>query len=193
MIEYKLPENEIPNFEYHFQKGNQLSYDICLIKESEQPTFNIWNKVKARKAIKHYNTCLKLIPNHWQTHWLLAKVHQALAQDKKALYHFDQAVNIELTNPDLPREASITVMDLGNISMAITYSLEAIKRNSNDSGLLCNHAINLMVNGDDDEAINWIKKALDKDPDDVINQNAYTLIQAVITGKRKRPKYNQLR
>jgi len=92
----------------------------------------------------------------------------------------------------LPREASISAMDLGNIPLALQYSLEALHRNPKDAGLYCNHAVNLMVSGNDEEAKKYIGKAIEMEPNATINQNVFLLLQDVVSGKRKRPLYNEL-
>lgn len=191
-MEYELLADEIPIFNLNFEKGNKLSEGLTLIKGQSDSNLGFWKKRQARKAIKHYAECLKLLPNHWQTNWLIAKVYQVLSENEKALEHFEIAVKIENTNPNLPREASISAMDSGNLNLAVEYSKEAINRDKNDAGLYCNHAVNLMVLGIDDEAIIFIKKAIEMEPDDKINHNAYTLIKAVASGERRRPKYNEL-
>lgn len=191
-MEYELPEDEIPIFNSNFEEGNRLSKGVILIKGMGKPSLGFWNKRKAKKAIKHYKKCLTLLPDHWQTNWLIAKVYQAMSENLKALEYFENAVEKEKISPDLPREASITAMDSGNIELAVKYSKEAIKRNSNDSGLYCNHAINLMVMGDDKEALQFINKAMELDPTDEINKNVFSLINDVASGKRQRLKYNEL-
>ncbi|PKV48875.1 tetratricopeptide repeat protein [Aquimarina sp. MAR_2010_214] len=191
-MEYELPEEKIPIFNSNFEKGNELAESLTIIKDQSNSKLGFWNKRKAKKAIKHYTECLNLIPNHWQTNWLIAKVYQAMSENKKALEHFEIAVRIEKTNPDLPREASISAMDFGNVKLAVKYSEEAINREPNDAGLYCNHAVNLMVLGNDDEAITYIEKAMEMESNDEINKNAHSLINDVVSGKRKRPKYNEL-
>jgi hypothetical protein len=49
-----------------------------------------------------------------------------------------------------------------------------------------------MVLGNDNEAKTYIQKAMQMAPNDEINKNVYALINAVSTGKKKRPKYNEL-
>ncbi|KIX19812.1 hypothetical protein SY27_17330 [Flavobacterium sp. 316] len=191
-MEYKLPEDKIPIFNLNFEKGNELVDGLIITKGERRPKLGFWNKRKAKKAIKYYSKCLSMIPNHWQTNWLIAKVYQAMSENKKALNHFETAVKIEKTNPDLPREASISAMDSGNVKLAVEYSQEAINRESNDAGLYCNHALNLMVLGNDDKAKIYIDRAIKMAPDDEINKNVYALINAVASGERKRPKYNEL-
>ena len=189
---YELPEDKIPVFNSNFEKGNRLADGILILKGSTSSKLGFWNKRKAQKAIKHYTACLNLIPRHWQTNWLIAKVYQVISENDKALKHFEIAIEEEKLNPDLPREASISAMDSGKVELAVKYSLEAINREPNNSGLFCNHAINLMILGNDNDAIEFITKAIELEPDDEINRNAHSLINDVANGSRKRPNYNEL-
>jgi tetratricopeptide (TPR) repeat protein len=191
-MEYELPQDKIAIFNFNFEEGKRLSEGLIVIKGQTNSKLGFWSKRKAKRAIKHYAVCLVLLPNHWQTNWLVAKVYQALSENEKALEYFGKAVKIEKKNPDLPREASISAMDSGNVMLAVEYSQEAINREPNDSGLYCNHAINLMVFGNDDLALTHIQKAIEMRPDDEINKNTFALINAVVTCKMKRPKYNEL-
>jgi hypothetical protein len=192
-MDYELPKDKIPIFNSNFEEGNRLSKGLTIIKGTKTSQGGFWKKQIAKKAIKHYKKCLNLIPNHWQTNWLIAKVYQAIKENEKALIHFETAVEIQKTNPDLPREASISAMDSGNVELAVKYSQEAIIRNPEDSGLFCNHAVNLIVLGDDNKAIQYIEKAMELDPNDEINKYAFLLISDVVSGKRKRPKYTELK
>ena len=97
-MEYELPEDKILIFNSNFEKGNRLSEGITIIKGTADAKLGFWNKRKAKKAINHYNECLNLIPNHWQTNWLIAKVYQAVSENEKALNHFEIAVEIEKAN-----------------------------------------------------------------------------------------------
>lgn len=189
---YELPEDKILIFNSNFEKGNRLSEGITVVKETGYSKLGFLNRRKAKKAIRHYMNCLALIPDHWQTNWLVAKVYQAMSEHEKALKYFEIAVEIERSNPDLPREASISAMDSGNVEAAVKYSQEAIRRDPNDAGLYCNHSVNLMVLGDDDEAVKFIGVAMTLDPDDEINKNVFSLVKDVASGKRKRPGYNEL-
>ena len=62
-------------------------------------------------------------------------------------------------------------MDSGNVELAVEYSQEAISREPNDAGLYCNHAVNLMVLGNDSAAKTAIEKAMEMEPSDEINKN----------------------
>jgi len=192
MIEYELPEEKIPFFNSNFEEGNRLSEGITIIQGINHSKLGFRTRRKAKKAIKHYTECLNLIPNHWQTNWLIAKVYQVMSENKKALEHFEIAVNIEKTNPDLPREASISAMMSGDVELSVKYSLDAIKRAPDDAGLYSNHALHLIVVGDNQKALYFINKSLEMNPDDEISKRVFTLIDNVINEKEKRPKYNEL-
>ncbi len=192
MMDYELPEHQISIFNQHFEKGNRLSEELIIFKNKPQSKVEFWKRRKAKKAIIHYMKFLELIPNHWQTKWLLAKVYQTIAEPSKALQLFKEAMQIEKLNSDIAREASISAMDAGEVELAIKYSLDAIHRQPDNAGLICNHAINLMISGHDNEALEWIERAIEIEPDDPINQNAYLLIKDVKNGIRKRPRFDEL-
>ena len=104
---------------------------------------------------------MDLLPHHWQTKWMLGKVYQTINEHAKDLQLFEEALHQEKANSDVAREASIAAMDAGDVERALTYSLEAITRLPNSAGLMCNHAVNLMVADKDQAAIEWIEKALE--------------------------------
>jgi len=189
---HQLSEKERSLFNKYFAKGNSLSENILILKGTRKDKISSANSRKAQKAIDNYMKCLEILPNHWQTKWLLAKLFQAINQPVKALNYFEEALDIEDSNCDIAREASISAMDAGYTILAVKYSLEAIKRQPNDAGLMCNHALNLIVNGNDKEAKSWILKAIEIDSNDPINQKVYSIINQVINGKIARPKFNEL-
>lgn len=191
-MDYELPEDQIPIFEANFDKATELAEGLMIIQGKANAKMGYWQRRRAKKAIKCYQACLELIPHHWQSHWLMAKVYQATGDRELALQHFETAVKIEPSNPDLPREASIAAMDLGKVSQAVEYSEEALNRAPVNPGLLCNHAVNLMVMGRDEEALQNIERAMELDPGDEININVHALIKAVASGERRRPRFDEL-
>jgi hypothetical protein len=96
-------------------------------------------------------------------------------------------MEIELTNPQLPQEASIEAVHLDDINSALRFSNEAIKRNPNDSGLVANHSLYLLIAKEDDEAQKMISIAMSLNSNDMINKNIQTMIHEVVNGKTSRP------
>lgn len=189
---YELREDLIPIFNSHFEQGCDLAEPFFIIKGQPNKTINFFTKRKVNKALKHFEKCLELIPNHWQTKWMLGKLYQVMGEHSMALSLFTEATNVENPNIDVIREASIAAMDAGNVELAVQFSAQALEIEPNDSELICNHAINLMIFKEDEKAIEFIKKAISIDSKDDITQNAYNLILSVSEGKIARPRYDQI-
>lgn len=103
-----------------------------------------------------------------------------------------EAHRLEPTNPDVVREASIAAMDAGQPVIAARFSAAALALEPDNAGLLCNHAINLLVIEDDTMAAHLIAKAMALAPEDQINQQAHRLIQNVLAGKARRPTWKDI-
>ncbi|MFC5537763.1 tetratricopeptide repeat protein, partial [Rhodocytophaga aerolata] len=88
---------------------------MIILKGKEGIKIGFWEKRKLKNAIAHYNKCLELIPNHWQTKWLLGKLYQSINEHAKAMQLFEDALAIEKLNPDVAREASIAAIDAGHV------------------------------------------------------------------------------
>jgi len=191
-MEYQLSEDKIPIFEWHYNEGYKLSEGLILLKGKTNPKLGFFRKRKAKKAIKHFLECLKLIPNHWQTNWTMGKIYQALSEHEQALYHFERAIEVEKEDSALPREASISAMKAGKIELALKYSLEALNLDPNDAGLHCNHAVNLMVSGNDEDALKWINRSIKMESGDKINKDVFDYLNNIKNGSIRRPKYYEL-
>jgi Flp pilus assembly protein TadD len=187
-----LPDDLILLFNRHYEKGWSLLQAVVILEGPAILKPNFWQRWKGRHAINHFQRCLELVPEHWQTHWALGKAYQGLGEHATALASFAEAVRLQPQHPDVLREASIAAMDAGQPDLAAQYSDAALSINPDDAGLMCNHAINLLVTGDDLGATELIAKALTIAPDDPINQHASQLIRAVASGLKKRPTWQTI-
>ena len=188
----QLPSDRIQRFNDLFAEAGNLLNGVLIIHGQPVRKLSFWKRRKARKAIRMYRECLKIDPDHWQSFWLMGKAYQALGESSRALENFTKAVELEDENPDVPREASISAMNCGEVDASVKYSAEALRRKPGDAGLMSNHALNLLVKGDDDEAKKWIIKAIEADPEDPVNQHVQLLIQEVREGVRPRPTWKNL-
>lgn len=187
-----LPPDQIQRFNDLFAEAGNLLEGVLIVHGQPVRKPGFWKRRKARKAIRLYRECLKIDPNHWQTLWLMGKGYQALGENSWAFSCFSKAVELEDENPDVPREASISAMNCGEVDASVKYSAEALRRKPGDAGLMSNHALNLLVKGDDNEAEKWIGKAIETDPKDPVNQHIQLLIQEVREGVRSRPSWKNL-
>ncbi|MEZ4851188.1 MAG: tetratricopeptide repeat protein [Bacteroidia bacterium] len=190
---HNLTDDQVKAFNFHYKKAGELSKELVILNGNEQLKLNFLKRRKINKAIKHYNKCVQLVPDHWPSMWLMAKLYQSLGESEKALLLFEDALELEKENPDIAREASISAMNAGKVEEAIKYSEEAINRAPENAGLMANHALNLLIAEKDHDALNWIKKAIEISPYDPINLNVNDLINKVINREVKRPKFFELK
>ncbi|MBK9248496.1 MAG: hypothetical protein IPM69_10375 [Ignavibacteria bacterium] len=182
-----LTNEQINEFNQLFNRANERMEGIVILGDYRPSSLGFFDKLKVKKSIKDYEKCLSIMPNHWQSMLLLAKVHQRLGEHSTSLSLLENALTIELTNHNIPQEASLECIHLDNIEKAIIYSEEAIKRKPNDIVLLGNHAMNLLIASRDKESIETITHAIKLDPQDGFNLQFQKVINEVINGKRSRP------
>ncbi|MBF9142071.1 tetratricopeptide repeat protein [Hymenobacter properus] len=188
-----LPDDLLPIFNQHYEKGWKLMQEVVILegKASSKPSF--WQRWQGRRAVSQFKKCLRLVPSHWPTHWGLGKVHQGLGEHALVLASFEEAFRLQPQNPDVVREASIAAMNAGQPVLAVQYSAAALALSPNDAGLMCNHAINLLVTGNDSDAAMLIATAVNLAPEDRINKHAFQLIKEVTSGLKKRPTWQTIK
>jgi Flp pilus assembly protein TadD len=191
-MNHSLSDTQVKYFNQHYDKGWDLMQSVVILEGKNITKPNIWQRWKGRRAVSHFKKCLELVPTHWQTHWGLGKAYQGLGEHAAALASFAEAYRLHPENPDVAREASIAAMDAGQPDLAVEYSAVALALCPDDAGLMCNHAINLLVAGKDPEATALITKSMSLAPNDQINQHAFQLIQAVVSGQKKRPTWQSI-
>jgi hypothetical protein len=142
---------------------------------------------QAQACIRDLEACLGFASNHWQSMVFIAKGHQALGEHRRALDWLIKAMDIEKNDHVIPKEASLEAVHLRDIKGAVFYSAEAIRRKPNDPELMGNHAVNLLIAGDDILASRTIQDALAVDPSDEFNKRIAVMIADVGNGKKARP------
>ena len=142
---------------------------------------------QVRTCIRDLNACLGFASNHWQSMVFIAKGHQALGEHRFALDWLIKAMDIEKNDHVIPKEASLEAVHLRDINAAVFYSTEAIRRKPNDPELMGNHAMNLLISGNDALASRTIQDALAVDPSDEFNKRIAVMIADVGNGKKARP------
>lgn len=182
----------------HLDRFNQLFEEACNRQEGliYLDRLNLKKSTPAEtltleKSILDFQRCLEIVPDHWQSMFMMAKALQRLERHVESLEQLEAAFNIELENHLIPMEASTEAMHLKQLDKALFYSSESMKRNPNNSALMGNHAMNLLIAHSDMEALTTIENALKLEPNDHINKNIASIIQEVIAGKRERPTFEE--
>jgi len=184
-----LNDQEIKEFNLQYALATKKMNGI-LISDSYRPKcLSFFEKMRARKAIKHFNNALAIAPKHWQSLFFIGKIYQRLADYEKALSYMEKALEYENSNFNILQEASLVAMNLNLIEKAIYYSEAALRKNPDSIELMGNHAMNLLIAGKDLQAQQIIETALALEPHDVINKNIQEKIFDVYNGKITRPTF----
>lgn len=186
-----LSEEQINEFNKLYDNACKKMKGIVILDHYRPKSIGFFEKLRANKAIRLFEKALQIVPEHFASLFFTGKIYQRFGQYEKALWYFEKAMEFEKQNHSLPQEASLVAMHLGQIDKAIQYSEDALKRAPGHIALMGNHSMNLLIAGKDSEAEESIKKALETDPDDAINKNIQKRINDVISGKTKRPLFDE--
>lgn len=189
-----IDANEIESKKYEefnkiFERAGKRQEGLILLDGYQRKPLNSSEKVRLEDSIKDFQKCLEIIPSHWQSMVLMAKAFQRLERHSESLEQLELAFITDKENHTIPMEASLEAMHLKDIDKALYYSEESLKRKPNDFVLMGNHAMNLLVAQKNDEAKEMIEKAIKLNPNDSVNRNIESMVKDVVSGKRKRPTF----
>ena len=178
------------------EKHNRMYREASRLIENEIPLHERLNMPKPgwflgrrlRRAIKLYEEVLKLNPENWPAMWLIGKVHQRFQEKEKALSWFEQAYQVNPSQADIAREASMCAMDLGRSEAAIVFAHRATQIEPENSGLHANLALAYLLAGMTGKADAAIERALAGDPSDKISQTVHSVIRHFAQNGRTPPK-----
>ena len=140
-----------------------------------------------RAGIAKLEKVLATSPEHWPTHWLLGKAHEALGLRQEEYRCFRNAFELQPEHPDICRELMRVCLALGKGVEAVEVAEQACRVRPDDPGLMANLGLAMMVAGDVDNALVVVRKALELAPDDEITRALLDGLQAIMAGKAKRP------
>lgn len=184
-----LTENQISDFNKYYEKGCALQKGIILLDGYSPKSLGFFEKIRAKKALKSFETALEIYPESWQSLFFIGKIYQRMREYQKSLSFIEKAMTYEKENHVLFQEASLVAMHLNQIEKSIEFSEISIKISPENFALLGNHAMNLLVAKKNDEAKQVIEKALLINPNDTYNQRIQKKIENVILKKEKRPTF----
>jgi len=182
-----MPLEQIEIFNNLFKTATERVNKIMVLENYRVRSVGFFDKRNLRKSIKDYEQCLIMVPDHWQSMLFMAKSHQRLGNHETALLWLEKAMQIETANHTIPQEASIEAIHLNDINKAIFFSSEAIRRKPGDFALLGNHAMNLLIANQDEDAKKTVEWAIELNPSDIVNKNILNQVTNVMSEKKKRP------
>ena len=190
----KIDKQEEENKKYEefneiFEQAVEKQKGLILLDGYRSKKLNETEELRLEESIINFQKCLDIIPEHWQSMMLMSKSLQRLERHPEALEQLEKACKIELENHSITMEASLEAMHLKDLDKALFYSEESLKRKPNDFALMGNHAMNLLVAEKDQKAQEIIHNAIKIQPNDSVNKNIESMINNVISGKQKRPTF----
>jgi tetratricopeptide (TPR) repeat protein len=144
-------------------------------------------KRKLRKAVVLLTEVIQINPDNWPAMWLAGRACRRLGDNAIALKFFARGCEVPGSDADLPRDAGITAMDLGQPGEAVEFLNEAIALRPDDAALVTNLALAHLFNQNPQEAKRVADYALHVAPRDAVNQQIVELVDAVLAGQRPCP------
>lgn len=186
-----MTEQQIKEFNSMYLNACDKMKGLLILENHRPKAIGFFEKIRANKAIKYFNDALSIIPDHFASLFFIGKIYQRLGNYDQALLSFDKALNSDQVNSSVALEASLVAMHLKQIDKAIEYSKEGLRRDPENTGILGNHSMNLLIAGFDKEATDTIDKAILLNPADKINQRIKEKIQSVTAGQIDRPTFEE--
>jgi Flp pilus assembly protein TadD len=119
--------------------------------------------------------------------WMQGKVYQVLGNDSEALRLFLRALEINPSQVDVAREASISAMAINRSEDAIYYARRALQSQPSNVGLKANLALALLLAGKLPEAKEVIDNAVATGKADTITRTLSSMIEHFIATGEKPP------
>jgi tetratricopeptide (TPR) repeat protein len=132
---------------------------------------------RLKRALSLFDRVLGLAPENWSAMWVIGKVHQRLGDVAAALSWFERAYQVNPSQPDVAREASLCAMDIARGDAAVVYAHRATQIEPDSPGLRANLALAYLLAGRIDEARKSIEHSLAADASDTISQTISTIIE----------------
>jgi tetratricopeptide (TPR) repeat protein len=67
---------------------------------------------KLKQAVNLFEQVLQINPENWSAMWLIGKIQQRLRHNSEALSWFERSYQVNPSQPDVAREASLCAMDI---------------------------------------------------------------------------------
>ena len=156
---------------------NLARNEIPLADRERLPPPDFWTRFKLRRALSSLAKVIQLAPDNYSANWFAGKIHQRFGEHRDALRFFRRAAEINPTQADVLREASISATDAGETDDAVTFARRAVEIERDNPGLRANLALTLLLAGRVDEAANEIYVAEIAEAPDTITATVAKLIK----------------
>ena len=154
---------------------------IPLHGQSEMPVPGWLLAGKLKHAIALLERVLQINPENWSAMWFIGKIHQRFRNKTEALSWFERSYQVNPSQPDVAREASLCAMEIGRHDTAIAFAHRAVQIEPTNPGLHANLALAYLLAGRIPDAQTAVERALAGASSDTISQTIRTMIQHFAT------------
>ncbi len=151
--------------------------EIPLADRPHMPAPGWLTAYKLRRAIALFKRALQINPQNWNAMWFIGKLEQRLRNWEEAFDYHVRAYQINPTQPDVAREASLSAMALGRTDEAIRIAHAASSLQPSNAGLSANLALAYLLAGRVSDAHVAIDQALSQDPNDAVSETLEAMIR----------------
>jgi tetratricopeptide (TPR) repeat protein len=181
-----LPQDSEHNRLY--KRGVALVYEHLPLHGQPAPRPGFMLRRRLRKGIALLQRVVEIKPSNWAAMWMIGMTYRRLGDHASSLAWLKRACEFSGPNPDVPREAGLSAMNLGRYDDAIEYTNRAIRLNPSDAGLVANLALAHLFNQNIPEAKRAADHAVGAAPEDPINHHVLAAVEAVLEGKLPCPR-----
>lgn len=164
-----------------------VQHEILLHERQNMPAPGWMLRRKLHRAISLFDRVLELSPENWSAMWFMGKVYQRLNDAEAALSWLDRAYQVNPSQPDVAREASMCAMEVGRHDAAISFAHRAVQIEPANAGLHANLALAYLIAGRVSDAQTTIERALSSDPQDNISQTIHAITKHFTANGRTPP------
>lgn len=168
--------------------GKIIESQIALDGQTELPVPDGGLAAELRHAISLYQRVLAINPENWSAMWFIGKVYQRFRNQAEAFCWFERSYQINPSQPDVAREASLCAMEIGRNEMAIAFAERATQLQDSNPGLHANLALAHLLAGHIHDAQAAMERALAGSFSDTTSQTLRTMIQHFATKGNVPPK-----
>ena len=174
---------------------NRAYEEACAIVKSEiliheapqKPKPGWFLSRKLNRALSLFARVLELNPENWPAMWNIGKVHQRFGDNATALSWFERAYQINPSQPDIAREASVCAMEIGRHDAAIVFAHRSVQIQPNNAGRHANLALAYLLANRISDAQASIDHALAGDPSDKISESIKAILKHFASNGRTPP------
>ena len=145
------------------------------------------DQAKVGRACELLKEVTKLRPENWNAWWILGMSHRFLGDAVAAYGAFKRSFEIAPTQIETGRNLAMECIGLGYGPEAVEVTTRVLELRPEDSGLMANRALALLVNGELKEAQTEVERALKINPSDKITLGLNQLLANVRAGRIPQP------